>query len=201
MRLTEAREKAIQVYENANIFTVKAIRDGIKPLLDITDTEVVEVKRGKWFKAQRKNIWGESTAVLECSACGKYAVGKKGITRKSKYCPNCGALMQEDNMDEWEKVLKRMKKNEKYLEGELFNLDDTLTAFILPRLKGFRDATIGYPPYLGSLENWQSELDKMIKAFQILYDCERLNTLSDSDEEAIEIGLKSFAEYYNHLWY
>lgn len=47
MRLTEARGKAIQVYENANIFTVQAIRDGIKPLLDITDTEVVEVKRGK----------------------------------------------------------------------------------------------------------------------------------------------------------
>ena len=46
MKLAEAREAAIQVYENANIFTVKAIRDGIKPLLDITDTEVVEVKRG-----------------------------------------------------------------------------------------------------------------------------------------------------------
>lgn len=94
-----------------------------------------------------------------------------------------------------------MKKNEKYLEGELFNLDDTLTAFILPRLKGFRDATIGYPAYLGSLENWQSELDKMIRAFQILYDCKSLNSLGDSEEEAIEIGLKSFAEHYNHLWY
>ena len=94
-----------------------------------------------------------------------------------------------------------MKKNEKYLEGELFNLDDTLTAFILPRLKGFRDATIGYPAYLGSLGNWQSELDKMIRAFQILYDCKSLNSLGDSEEEAIEIGLKSFAEHYNHLWY
>ena len=36
MLLTEAREKAIQVYENANIFTVKAIREGIKPLIDMT---------------------------------------------------------------------------------------------------------------------------------------------------------------------
>ncbi len=40
----------------------------------------------------------------------------------------------------------------------------------------------------------------MIRAFQIMYDCENSITLSDSDEKAIEIGLKSFAEHYNHLW-
>lgn len=96
MKLAEAREAAIQVYENANIFTVKAIRDGIKPLLDITDTEVVEVKRGKWMEVQRENIWGNRTLVLECSECGKYTVGKKGITIKSRYCPNCGAFMRDE---------------------------------------------------------------------------------------------------------
>lgn len=200
MRLIDADELKKSLPSNWDLF-MQVI--GVIHL--INEAKVVKpdsfVKQGKWIETHHENIWGDSTSVFECSACGKYTVGNKGITTKSKYCPNCGALMQEDNMDEWEKVLKRMKKNEKYLEGELFNLDDTLTAFILPRLKGFRDATIGYPPYLGSLENWQSELDKMIKAFQILYDCERLNTLSDSDEEAIEIGLKSFAEYYNHLWY
>ena len=103
-------------------------------------------------------------------------------------------------MNEWKRALKRMKRNEKYLAGELFNLDITLTAFILPRLKGLRDTVIGYPSYLGSIENWQAELDKMIRAFQIMYDCENSITLSDSDEKAIEIGLKSFAEHYNHLW-
>lgn len=103
-------------------------------------------------------------------------------------------------MNKWKRALKRMKRNEKYLVGELFNLDITLTAFILPRLKGFRDTVIGYPSYLGSIENWQAELDKMIRAFQIMYDCENSITLSDSDEKAIEIGLKSFAEHYNHLW-
>lgn len=93
MRLTEAREKAIQVYENVNIFTVKAIRDGIKPLLDITDTDVTEMKCGKWIETHHENIWGNPTSVLECSACGRYTVGKKGITIKSRYCPNCGAKM------------------------------------------------------------------------------------------------------------
>lgn len=28
--------------------------------------------------------------------CGKYTVDKKGITIKSRYCPNCGALMKEE---------------------------------------------------------------------------------------------------------
>lgn len=93
MKLTEAREKAIQVYENANIFTVKAIRDGIKPLLDITDTDVTEVQHGRWIETRHENIWGDSTSVFACSACGKYTLGNKGITIKSRYCPNCGVKM------------------------------------------------------------------------------------------------------------
>lgn len=58
------------------------------------------VKRGKWIETHRKNIWGSSTLVFECSACGKYTVGKKGITIKSRYCPNCGAKMdlEEENV-------------------------------------------------------------------------------------------------------
>ena len=48
---------------------------------------------GKWIKTYRKNIWGNLTFVLACSACGKYTVGNKGITTKSRYCPNCGVKM------------------------------------------------------------------------------------------------------------
>lgn len=66
-------------------------------IMDCKTIDAELVKRGKWFKTQRKNIWGESTAVLECSACGKYTVGNKGITIKSRYCPNCGAFMREDD--------------------------------------------------------------------------------------------------------
>ena len=58
------------------------------------------VKRGKWIETHHENIWGNPTSVLECSACGKYTVGKKGITIKSRYCPNCGAKMdlEEENV-------------------------------------------------------------------------------------------------------
>ena len=50
-QLMKERERAIQVYENANIFSVEAIRSGLKPLLDkIVDlhtADVVEVVRCK----------------------------------------------------------------------------------------------------------------------------------------------------------
>ena len=52
-----------------------------------------EVKHGKWIEVQKENIWNDIVPVLECSACGKYTVGTRGIMTKSNYCPNCGAKM------------------------------------------------------------------------------------------------------------
>ena len=48
-QLMKERERAIQVYEDANIFSVEAIRSGLKPLLDkivdLPTADVVEVVR------------------------------------------------------------------------------------------------------------------------------------------------------------
>ena len=55
--------------------------------------DVVEVKHGKWIEVQKENIWNDIVPVLECTACGKYTVGTRGIMTKSNYCPNCGAKM------------------------------------------------------------------------------------------------------------
>ena len=41
--LMDARDKAIRVYENANVLNAGAIREGLKPLLDlIVDTRMIE---------------------------------------------------------------------------------------------------------------------------------------------------------------
>ena len=60
---------------------------------ELPAADVEEVKHGKWVEVYRENIWGDSVHVLECSACGKYTVGTRGIMTKSNYCPNCGAKM------------------------------------------------------------------------------------------------------------
>ena len=59
----------------------------------IPAADVEEVKHGKWIEVQKENIWNDIVPVLECSACGKYTVGTRGIMTKSNYCPNCGAKM------------------------------------------------------------------------------------------------------------
>lgn len=59
----------------------------------IPAADVEEVKHGKWIEVQKENIWCDIVPVLECSACGKYTVGTRGIMTKSNYCPNCGAKM------------------------------------------------------------------------------------------------------------
>ena len=60
---------------------------------ELPAADVAEVKRGKWIEVQKENIWNDIVPVLECSACGKYTVGTRGIMTKSNYCPNCGAKM------------------------------------------------------------------------------------------------------------
>lgn len=58
--------------------------------------DVAPVRHGKWTEVQKENIWGDIIPVFECSLCGKYTFGTKGITEKSNYCPNCGARMDEE---------------------------------------------------------------------------------------------------------
>ena len=81
---------------------------------------------------------------------------------------------------------------------ELWGLDYTIAKFVYPRLKAFKKICDTYPSNLSSFKEWQEILDKMILAFELLYE-DRLY----SDEEQIKIneGLKLFAEYYQCLWY
>lgn len=81
---------------------------------------------------------------------------------------------------------------------ELWGLDYTIAKFVCPRLKAFKKICDSYPSNLSSFKEWQETLDKMILAFELLYE-DRLY----SDEEQIKIneGLKLFAEYYQYLWY
>lgn len=72
----------------------EGIREDIDFIISkIPAADVAEVKHGKWIEVQKENIWNDIVPVLECSACGKYTVGTRGIMTKSNYCPNCGAKM------------------------------------------------------------------------------------------------------------
>lgn len=81
------------ICESGEFFWGGAKKVEEKENLLVKPIDIKDVKCGKWVETYRKNIWGDSTSVFACSACGKYTVGNKGITIKSRYCPNCGAKM------------------------------------------------------------------------------------------------------------
>ena len=80
-------KKYVDSYNREKFDDWQEIIDGIE---SVPAADVAEVKHGKWIEVQKENIWNDIVPVLECSACGKYTVGTRGIMTKSNYCPNCG---------------------------------------------------------------------------------------------------------------
>ena len=80
-------------------------------------------------------------------------------------------------------------------DSELWNLDNTISEFVLPRLKRFKAYQDCHPSYMTE-EEWDQNLDKMILAFE--------NNLEDfptkEQDKQAEEGLALFAKYYVHLW-
>lgn len=78
-------------------------------------------------------------------------------------------------------------------DTECWNLDTTILQFTLPRLKRFRECTVGYPPEFETLEEWQECLDKMIMAIEHILD----STVDEKDYENFEL----FKKYFSNLWW
>ena len=92
---------------------------------------------------------------------------------------------------------------------ELWNLDMTITKFVLPRLKLFREKVDSYPIRFETEDEWYDILDKMILAFEHLNNDDfRVDTSDPNWREKedrcnaeIKEGLNLFAEYYRGLWW
>ena len=83
-----------EIYDGQEFIRV-AYGDDIDNILTV---DVVEVKHGKWIKADTHNYWffKKNDRVYKCSICGNLlnfedVNGGRGNTT---YCPNCGADMR-----------------------------------------------------------------------------------------------------------
>lgn len=107
------------------------------------------------------------------------------------------------------------RKTRGYSDIEVWNLDDTVSKWIVPRLKAFREETIGYPPDMG-FEDWQAEIDEMIFGFE--FDChewyeKNVFSIKDPAEKEAKMeryrglckraenGRILFAKRFDHLWW
>ena len=120
---------------------------------------------------------------------------------------------------------KWLKKNGKYVSNrELWNLDQTICDWIIPRLKQFKEINIAYPgtASMDTPEKWDEALDKMIRAFELakldpidldenlqlrdyelegyLYDVNKYKGIYEKRNAEVQEGLHLFATYFNDLW-
>ena len=102
----------------------------------------------------------------------------------------------------WYIKQKWQKLTRGYSDEELWNLDSTICKWLLPRLKTFKEKTIGFPPTLNSPEEWGDILEKIILALEL-----HVSDLPDSPEQVrieckqIEEGLELFGKYFCNLWW
>ncbi|HAE75745.1 MAG TPA: hypothetical protein DCG52_05065 [Alphaproteobacteria bacterium] len=103
-------------------------------------------------------------------------------------------------------------------EKELWNLDITLTEFILPRLKAFKKMKrLGFPEprtqddtitdEQTSFIAWEQNLDDIIRGFEthLRLVCNRSEKEYNEEHEKaqqkiMDKGFKLFAEHYTNLW-
>ena len=86
------------------------------------------------------------------------------------------------------------------MNKELWNLDYTLTQFILPRLLAFRKMKrYSYPNEFKSIKEWNRVLDKIIMAFEIMEKDEEY-FMKKSDMDKVNCGLELFAKHFRSLW-
>lgn len=81
-------------------------------------------------------------------------------------------------------------------DRELWNLDQTIAEFVLPRLRVFKTYRHGCPSELAE-ETWDSHLESMISAFELFTQPKYLNKPIPVE---VQDGLDLFAKYYTRLW-
>lgn len=84
-------------------------------------------------------------------------------------------------------------------DSETWSLDNTISNFIIPRLRRFNEIKPNYPPDL-SMSEWTDKINKMIEAFEL--NIKDTNSfISEDEQEKITEGLDLFRQYFFNLWW
>jgi hypothetical protein len=106
----------------------------------------------------------------------------------------------------WNKLVMKYSRKIKFTyqiwtrgwcDADTWSLDSTLAEIILPRIKILQELKSCYPCNLTE-EEWNSILNKIIRAFEI---CQDDVWESKSEAAEIEEGLQLFVKYYRNLWW
>ena len=92
-----------------------------------------------------------------------------------------------------------------FSDGQTWSIDDTISKFVYPRLKRFRELNNGYPADMTEKE-WDDILDKMIVAFGLHSTQWEWNADVEPEEKErrynlIQEGLELFGKHFMALWW
>lgn len=107
-------------------------------------------------------------------------------------------------------------------DKDLWNLDYTISEFIIPRLEAFKRGTYGYPAEFKTAGEWEKVIDKMIWSFDYIVNQDKYEDglmekykdnqfdeqghyrwIKDAKElsEKCQEGLDLFGTYFRSLWW
>ena len=97
---------------------------------------------------------------------------------------------------------KAMRKTGGVSPDETWNLDVCFGMFMAPRVRLYKELTIGYPGYLKGMDEWHKILDQIAEGLEMLGRGEP--EIGDPDwkakERKIKKALRLFAKYIQSMW-
>lgn len=114
--------------------------------------------------------------------------------------PNVCFSLTDKKDEKREPKFSEQRKEVGFDDTETWSLTDTISRFIIPRLKRFKVVNNGVP-HGQTEESWDMILDKMILSFELT--CRDSGSRDYTDEERIQLneGLDLFRKYFFELWW
>jgi hypothetical protein len=89
-------------------------------------------------------------------------------------------------------------------DSETWSLDYTIARFILPRLRRFKEVNDGVPVNIGSLDEWNLIIDKIIFAFETYIKYDDYDVYIETNKKLakqVDDGFDLFRKYFCQLWW
>lgn len=130
-----------------------------------------------------------------------YANSNSEVKKDPRYLGIPNINFSLDYNKEKEEEYHKQRLDNGFDDSETWSLDYTIACFIYPRLKRFRELTIGIPAGLSEQE-WYDILDTMLDGFYLAATDDNTETPEEEKErtEIIQKALDLFAKYFLHLW-
>lgn len=122
----------------------------------------------------------------------------KRIARSKSYYGLIGSEELTINSKNIKKYINQYKQRG-FDDSEIWNLDISLSDFLVPRLKRLRSIIQGYPPDCKSFEEWISILDEIIWMFET-YSSKAYQDGFLKNQERMDKAKELFGKYWTYFW-